>query len=209
MEENLEEKTSAAAHSIVNSILQKITKEKDSVAILLDFIVHIEAFTIKMPTYDSSNIQSSQNDTGETKEDKSVKKNILIRDLGFTTKVYNSLTLYGHCTTIEDILKLGKRRVKDLPFAGREAYKEIVEKLSLYEFEFGRPYSFKDPKDISVEEMSFSNEVSNRLVRANCLYLKDILEKSSHEIMQIKHIGRGCLEEIKEKVEIYGYKILK
>ncbi len=63
-----------------------------------------------------------------------------------------------------------------------------------------------DPKTVSVEDMDFSMiKTYHCLQRSNIRTLDQLLRMSPREIMKIRNIGRRSYEEIKSKVEEYGY----
>lgn len=57
----------------------------------------------------------------------------------------------------------------------------------------------------SIEELDFSVRSYNCLKKSNVNTLKDLLQYSNEEIMKIKNLGKKSLDEIKEKMDKYGY----
>jgi len=57
----------------------------------------------------------------------------------------------------------------------------------------------------SIEELDFSVRSYNCLKKSNINTLKDLLAYSNEEIIKIKNLGKKSLDEIKEKIDKYGF----
>jgi len=58
---------------------------------------------------------------------------------------------------------------------------------------------------VSIEDLDLSVRSYNCLRRAGINSLEDIIEKTEEEMLHIRNLGRKNLEEIKSKLEEYGF----
>ena len=94
----------------------------------------------------------------------------------------------------EESMKTTGREINPIP---EEKVGEIIDEFMKDEL---------DPKTVSVEDMDFSMiKTYHCLQRSNIRTLDQLLRMSPSEIIKIRNIGHKSYEEIKSKVEEYGY----
>jgi len=122
--------------------------------------------------------------------------------------MYKNAIICPYCDFIED-KDLISIKQKECISCGQSFYLGIKQQfLGEKKVEEDR-YIFRDAFDMKIENLNIEPRTYNALKHSGVNVLGDIIGKNETDLLRIRNIGRGALENLKIALKPYGYTIPK
>lgn len=115
-----------------------------------------------------------------------------LSSLKLSRRSYNAL-LKSNINSVETLKELSKDELLSIRNLGKGSVEEILNVLGKSD---KCPISFRDPQDVKIKQLSFSNRTTHALVRSGILTLEQLCKYNERSLFLISGLGQNSVNEI-------------